>query len=58
MCLWPPGERKPVTITLEPLALASFDESKDDWQTLPGEYTVSVGGSSRSLPLKAKTSLP
>jgi beta-glucosidase len=51
------GERKTITVSMEPLALASFDEAKDDWQWLPGEYTVSVGGSSRSLPLQMKAAL-
>ena len=53
-----PGEHKTVTVTMEPLALASFDEAKDSWQYLPGEYTVLVGGSSRSLPLQARSTLP
>lgn len=51
------GERKAVTITLEPLAFASFDEKKDAWQWPSGEYVVSVGGSSRSLPLERKAAL-
>ncbi|AEU37898.1 beta-glucosidase [Granulicella mallensis] len=51
------GENKTVTITLEPLAFASFSEQKDAWQWLDGEYVVSVGGSSRSRPLERKTSL-
>ncbi len=52
-----PGESRTVTVEMEPLATAVFDEAKDDWQWLPGEYTVSVGASSRSLGLTAKASL-
>ena len=47
-----PGEHKTVTVALEPLAFASFDEAADHWTWPAGEYTVSVGGSSRDLPLK------
>jgi beta-glucosidase len=48
-----PGERKWVTISLETLALATFDVPKDQWSWPEGEYKVSVGGSSRDLPLTA-----
>jgi hypothetical protein len=51
------GQHKVVTVALEPLALASFDEKKDAWSWLRGKYTVSVGGSSRDLPLRAEVSL-
>jgi len=52
-----PGEQKVVTISIEPLALATFDTTKDDWTWLSGEYTFSLGGSSRDLPLIVKTPL-
>jgi beta-glucosidase len=45
------GERKTVHVELEPLALDTFDEAKDAWERIPGEYAVSVGGSSRDLTL-------
>ena len=48
-----PGEQKQVTVAMEPLSYASFDEKADAWEYLPGEYTISVGGSSRDLPLRA-----
>jgi beta-glucosidase len=51
------GQQKMVTITMEPLALAVFDEHKDAWDWLQGRYTVFVGGSSRSLPLQAEATL-
>ena len=52
-----PGEKKSVTVPMEALALASYNMAKDGWEWLPGEYTVSVGGSSRSLGLTAKAGL-
>lgn len=38
---------------MEPLLSSVFDVDKNDWEELPGDYTVWVGGSSRDLPLKA-----
>ena len=49
-----PGERKTVTLAIDPKFLSIFDERKDDWELLPGEYTFFAGGSSRSTPLSAK----
>jgi beta-glucosidase len=48
-----PGESKTVTVPLEAKFLSVFDEAKDDWAMLPGEYKILVGGSSRSTPLTA-----
>jgi beta-glucosidase len=47
------GQRKVITVALEPLAVATFNEQKDTWEWASGEYTVFVGGSSRDLPLRA-----
>jgi beta-glucosidase len=52
-----PGQRKAITVALEPLAVATFNEQKDAWEWASGEYTVFVGGSSRDLPLKAGAAL-
>ena len=52
-----PGESKTVTIKMEPLAMAVFNETTDEWQWPKGEYTVSVGASSRSLPLTANATM-
>jgi len=52
------GEHKTVTVSLEPLALASFDISNDKWNWPEGEYKVFVGGSSRDLPLTGSLMLP
>jgi beta-glucosidase len=51
------GQQKAVTVPIEPLAIASFDEKKDAWSWLHGKYTVYVGGSSRDLPLQAEVVL-
>jgi beta-glucosidase len=51
------GESKEVTIEIDPRYLSVFNVDRDAWQLLPGEYTFLVGGSSRSLPLKASIGL-
>jgi len=51
------GQQKVVTVPLEPLAIATFDEKKDAWAWASGKYTVFVGGSSRDLPLRAEVAL-
>jgi beta-glucosidase len=48
-----PGESKTVTLSLDPKFLSIFNEQKDAWELLPGEYKFYVGGSSRTLPLTA-----
>lgn len=52
-----PGESKTVSQAIEPLYLSIFDETKDAWQLVAGEYTFHAGGSSRDLPLSAKVRL-
>ena len=51
------GEKRNVTVEIDPKYLSIFDEQKDDWSLLPGQYTIQVGGSSDSLPLKATVNL-
>jgi beta-glucosidase len=41
-----PGESKSVTLPLNPLYLSIFDEKKDDFILLPGDYKIQVGSSS------------
>ena len=48
-----PGESKDVTLPLHPLSLTVFDTGKNDWQLLPGDYSVTAGPSSSDTPLKA-----
>ncbi|HZH77380.1 MAG TPA: glycoside hydrolase family 3 C-terminal domain-containing protein, partial [Archangium sp.] len=50
-----PGGSTPVTLELEPEALASWDTSAHRWTTHPGTYTLHVGSSSRDL--RAETSI-
>lgn len=52
-----PGAQKQVTVSMEPLSYASFNQNKDAWEYLSGDYTISVGSSSRDLPLKATAQL-
>ena len=53
-----PGETKTVTVSLEPLAFASWDEASEAWKNVPGTYILSAGSSSRDLPLTAPVTLP
>ncbi len=46
-----PGETKTISLKLNPHYLSIFNVDKDDWELVPGEYKVYVGGSSRSTPL-------
>ncbi len=46
-----PGERKTVSMTLTARSLSYWEERLHDWYAPSGEYTVSVGHSSRDLPL-------
>ena len=52
-----PGQSKTVTIPMESLALASWNDSKESWEWMPGEYTVSAGSSSETLPLTERMSM-
>jgi beta-glucosidase len=49
--------KQTVTIEVDPKYLSVFDEQKDRWTLVPGDYTIMVGGSSDKLPLKATVSL-
>jgi beta-glucosidase len=50
-----PGETQEVTIPLMPKYLSIFDESRDGWRLLPGEYRIGVGGASDSIAVEQKT---
>ena len=45
------GESAIITLPLNPLYLSIFDEKKDAWSLLPGEYRIQVGTSSRETAL-------
>jgi beta-glucosidase len=51
------GEKKVVEVDIDPKYLSIFDEGKDAWALVPGDYSILVGGSSDKLPLKATVSL-
>jgi beta-glucosidase len=53
-----PGQSRTVTLSLEPQLMSIFNVEKDGWELLPGEYLVSVGGSSRDTPLTATLHIP
>ena len=46
-----PGEAQEVTVNIEPRELAIFNDVRNVWEIVPGEYRVFVGGSSRDTPL-------
>jgi beta-glucosidase len=48
-----PGESKNISLPLKSLYLSVFDEAKNDWQLLPGDYKIHVGPSSADTPLTA-----
>jgi beta-glucosidase len=52
-----PKEKKTVTVEVDPKYLSIFDEQKDGWTLVPGDYTIMVGGSSDKLPLKTTVNL-
>jgi beta-glucosidase len=51
------GEEKTVTVEVPRKYLSIWDEAKNSWTLLPGDYTIMVGGSSNKLPLTTKISL-
>jgi beta-glucosidase len=52
-----PGESKTVTITLNPQVLSIFDEQKEAFQLLPGDYKIVAGPSSADTPLQGAITL-
>ncbi len=53
-----PGEKKDVSVQINPKYLSIFDVQKNGWTLVPGQYTFMVGGSSQDLPLKESITLP
>jgi beta-glucosidase len=51
------GESKAASVTVDPKYLSIFNVDTNAWQLLPGDYTILVGGSSQSLPLKNSINL-
>jgi len=46
-----PGESKTVTLKIDPTYLSVFNEQKNGWDLLPGDYKILVGPSSTGTPL-------
>ncbi len=46
-----PGEAKTVTVAVDPRVMSVFDEKKNAWSLLPGEYKIVAGPSSAETPL-------
>ena len=44
-----PGASRPVTVTIDPRLLATFDESAHQWRIAPGTYQILLGDSSRDI---------
>ncbi|HLP18382.1 MAG TPA: glycoside hydrolase family 3 C-terminal domain-containing protein [Bacteroidota bacterium] len=44
-----PGEKKRVTMTLDPSAFAYYDSGTHAWKTEPGNYELLIGSSSRDI---------
>ena len=45
------GESKIVSLRIDPWFLSVFNADKDNWELVPGDYKVLVGGSSQDTPL-------
>jgi beta-glucosidase len=52
-----PGQTERVTITLDRRAFSFYDVNKKDWTAEPGDFTISVGGSSDNIQLREKFTL-
>ncbi len=51
------GESREVTVEIDPQYLSIFNVDRNAWQLVPGDYTLLVGASSQSLPLKQSVAL-
>jgi len=51
------GERKEVTVNIDPEYLSIFDEASESWKMPPGAYSFMAGGSSQDMPLVQKITL-
>jgi beta-glucosidase len=51
------GESKEVSVDVDSTYLSIFNVERNAWQLVPGDYSLMVGGSSQSLPLKESINL-
>ena len=54
----PPGQKQQFELTVDPLLLSIFNTEQNKWSLASGEYALHAGGSSQSLPLQAKVTIP
>jgi beta-glucosidase len=52
-----PSQSKTVTLDLNQRSFAYFNVKTEEWNAVPGTYSVLVGGSSQDTPLKSQVSL-
>jgi beta-glucosidase len=52
-----PGETRTLTVKIDRQFLTIFNESKDGWELIPGDYKFSVGGSSANTTLSATVAI-
>jgi beta-glucosidase len=53
-----PGQSKAVDVNVDPRLLATFDETAHAWRIAPGNYTLTLGASSRDLRANTTVTLP
>jgi len=53
-----PGEKRTVSLNVDPRLLAIYQTSANGWQIKPGSYRVLLGQASDALPQSAEISLP
>ena len=53
-----PGQHQRVTFTLDARSFSYWDTAANGWRVAGGQYRISVGDSSRNLPLTASVRLP
>lgn len=51
------GESTDVSVSIDPRFLSIYNETKDNWELVPGSYSFMAGGSSQDLPLTSKLDL-
>jgi beta-glucosidase len=53
-----PGQKQQVDLTVDPMLLSIFNTAQNKWSLVSGDYSIHAGGSSQSLPLQAKITVP
>jgi len=53
-----PHQTQQVDLAIDPMLLSIFDVAQNKWTLPAGEYSIHAGGSSNSLPLQARVTVP